>query len=245
MTDNEKSYISLEQAKNLVLVLEQGNVASANELLEDVSREIQQDIFDSVGKITRDLHNAISQENMDERFSSLVSNCLPDAKERLNYVIDMSAQAANKTMDAVDECVPLAKKHQTTVTDILPSWERLKDCKIKLSEFRQLREKLDLYFAESVTDAELLNEKLNDIVLAQSYQDLTGQVLQKITELVYDVEQNLISLLKLLGSEKSNKEQQRIDDCVLPDGPVVPKAKQHDVVEGQDDVDDLLSSLGF
>jgi len=62
---------------------------------------------------------------------------------------------------------------------------------------------------------------------------------------VYDVEQNLISLLKLLGSDKSNKEQQRIDDCVLPDGPVVPKAKQHDVVEGQDDVDDLLSSLGF
>jgi len=245
MTDNERPYISLEQAKNLVLVLEQGNVASANEILKDVSQHIEQDKFDSIGKITRELSNTISQSSIDERFSSLVSNCLPDAKERLKYVMDMTSEAANKTMDMVDECVPLAQKHQSTITEILPSWERLKDCKIKVGEFRQLRESLDNYFEQSVTDAVQLNEKLNEIVLAQSYQDLTGQVLQKITELVYDVEKNLVALLKLLGNDESEHVQQRIDDCVEPDGPVVPKAKQHDVVEKQDDVDDLLSSLGF
>jgi len=245
MTGNEKGYISLEQAKNLVAVLEQGNVASANRILEDVSQEIQQDIFESVGKLTRDLHSTISQDSIDERFSSLVSSCLPDAKERLNYVVEMTSEAANKTMDAVDECVPLAKKHQVTVTDILPSWERLKDCKIKVGEFRMLRDRLDTYFAESVEDAEQLNDKLNDIVLAQSYQDLTGQVLQKITELVLDVETNLISLLKLLGKYDDESELKRVDNCIETDGPVVPKTKQHDVVAGQNDVDDLLSSLGF
>lgn len=245
MTGNEKPYISLEQAKKLVAELEQGNIASANKILENTSQEIQQDMFERVGKITRELHETISQDSIDQRFSSLVSNCLPDAKERLNYVVEMTAEAANRTMDVVDDCIPLAQKHQITVTDILPSWERLKDCKIKVGEFRMLRDRLDNYFDESVTDAKLLNEKLNEIVLAQGYQDLTGQVLQKITELVQDVEVNLVSLLKLLGKDGGEFEPKRIDNCVETDGPVVPRAKQHDVVKGQDDVDDLLSSLGF
>lgn len=245
MTDNETSYISLEQAKNLVEVLEQGNVASANKIIEDLSRNMQRDIFDSVGKITRELHDSIEQVSIDDRFSSLVSSSLPDAKERLSYVVEMTSQAANKTMDAVDDCIPLAKKHETTVTDILPSWERLKDCKIKVGEFRMLRDRLDCYFDESVTDAQLLNDKLNDIVLAQGYQDLTGQVLQKITDLVRDVEENLITLLKIFGKYDENVAPERIDNCVETDGPVVPKSKQHDVVSGQGDVDDLLSSLGF
>jgi len=245
MTDNENAYISLEQAKNLVEVLEQGNVASANKILEQASQQMQKDIFDSVGKLTRGLHDSIANVSIDEQFASLVSTSLPDAKERLNYVVEMTATAANKTMDAVDECLPLAQKHQTTVTEILPSWERLKDCKIKVGEFRMLRERLDSYFSESVSDAQMLNTKLNEIVLAQDYQDLTGQVLQKVTLLVRDVEENLITLLKLFGKYDENVEIKKIDNCVETDGPVVPKAKQHDVVDGQDDVDDLLSSLGF
>ncbi len=245
MTGNEKSYISLEQAKELVAQLEQGHITSANKIIEDVSLEMKDDIFESVGKLTRELHDTISQESIDDRFSSLVANCLPDAKERLGYVVDMTAQAANRTMDVVDECIPLAQKHHTTVTDILPSWERLKDCKIKVGEFRMLRDRLDNYFDESVNDAQQLNEKLNEIVLTQGYQDLTGQVLQKITELVQDVEVNLVALLKLLGKSDNELATKRIDNCIEPDGPVVPKAKQHDIVEGQDDVDDLLSSLGF
>lgn len=245
MTGDEKAYISLEQAKSLVSLLEQGNVTDANQIFENANKHVQQDIYESVGKLTRELHDTISRESIDERFSSLVSSSLPDAKDRLNYVVEMTSEAANRTMDVVDDCIPLAQKHHATVTDILPSWERLKDCKIKVGEFRMLRDRLDTYFEESVNDAAELNEKLNEIVLAQGYQDLTGQVLQKITELVHDVEDNLITLLKLLGTYDEEEVVERVDNCVETDGPMVPKAKQHDVIEGQDDVDDLLSSLGF
>ncbi|MDP2559819.1 protein phosphatase CheZ [Psychrobium sp. 1_MG-2023] len=245
MTDNENSYISLEQAKSLVSALEQGQVASANEIIEQASHKMQQDIFVGVGKLTRQLHDSLSNMSIDERFSSFVSSSLPDAKERLSYVVEMTSQAANQTMDAVDECIPLAQKHQATVNEILPSWERLKDCKIKVDEFRMLCTTLDKYFSESVNDAEQLNTKLNDIVLAQGYQDLTGQVLHKITDLVKDVEENLIGILKLFGHYDDEQQLDRVDNCIEAEGPVVAKSKQHDVVSGQDDVDDLLSSLGF
>jgi len=63
--------------------------------------------------------------------------------------------------------------------------------------------------------------------------------------LVKEVEENLINLLKVFGQHQDNNVVERIDNCIAPDGPVVPSAKQHDVVSGQDEVDDLLSSLGF
>lgn len=245
MTDSETSHISLEQARDLVSALEQGNIADANKILEIASQNIQHELFEGVGKLTRQFHDSFTQMSMDERFSSLVNLSIPDAKERLQYVVEMTADAANKTMDAVDECIPLAQKHQATVQDILPSWERLKDCKIKVGEFKQLRNKLDQYFDESVKDADALNIKLNDIVLAQGYQDLTGQVLQKISEMVRGVEEDLINLLKLFGQYEQKEPVEKIDNCIEPDGPIVPAAKKHDVVSGQDDVDDLLSSLGF
>lgn len=245
MIDNDKSYISLEQARELVSALEQGNIVDANMLFETAAQSLQTELFEGVGALTRQFHDSFTEMKMDESFSSIVNVSLPDAKERLQYVMEMTADAANKTMDAVDDCIPLAQKHHETVQNILPSWKRLKDCKIKVDEFKLLREKLDNYFDESIQDAEALNVKLNDIVLTQGYQDLTGQVLQKISEMMKNVEENLIGLLKLFGQYELKKPIERIDNCIEGDGPVVPASKKHDVVSGQDDVDDLLSSLGF
>ena len=245
MTDIEESYISLAEAKALVSALEQGSVAYANELLKKASQHMHQELFDGVGKLTRQIHDSLTQMSIDERFSSLVSTSIPDAKERLSYVVNLTSQAANDTMDAVDECLPLAQKHQVTINEIKPSWERLKDCNIKLEEFKMLRDNIDRYFEQSVLDAQVLNEKLNVIFLAQGYQDLTGQVLQKISTLVNDVEDSLVSLLKIFGQYDENKKTDKIDNCIEAEGPIVAQSKQHDVVAGQEDVDDLLSSLGF
>ena len=100
--DDNQSYMSLEQARQLVDHLEQGSVASANEMLEEISRNMRQEIFDEVGKLTRQLHSSVLDFSLDENFSALVKSSLPDAKERLKYVVEMTAKAANKTMDAVD-----------------------------------------------------------------------------------------------------------------------------------------------
>jgi len=71
-------------------------------------------------------------------------------------------------------------------------------------------------------------------------------VLQKISEMMRDVEEDLIGLLKLFGQYEPKESKEKIDNCIAAQGPIMPTEKQkNDVVSGQDDVDDLLSSLGF
>jgi chemotaxis protein CheZ len=84
------------------------------------------------------------------------------------------------------------------------------------------------------------------VLLAQGYQDITGQVIRKVIDLVNDVESKLVQLIRLSGQRKNDEQQASgsVPD-ISPQGPVVPGVDKGDVVNGQDDVDDLLSSLGF
>lgn len=245
MAEQQESHISLEQARVLVAHLEAGEVKQANALVEQVSSGIQQEIFDEVGKLTRQLHDSIADFSLDTQFTELVNDSLPDAKERLDYVVNMTAEAANKTMDVVDECLPMFEQQKTTIENILPSWQRLRDCTIKIDEFRRLRGDLDGYFQQALDDSLLLQGKLTDILMAQGYQDLTGQVLQKIMELVKEVEDNLINLLQVFGHVNDAEDTEKADADIAAEGPVVASAQRDAVVAGQDEVDDLLSSLGF
>ncbi|MGS0727948.1 protein phosphatase CheZ, partial [Shewanella sp. 0m-11] len=90
--------ITLEQAESLVALLSQGEQEKADELVREISAPIQKDLFDEVGRLTRQLHSAISDFQFDSRLIELANTEIPDAKERLTYVIDMTEQAANKTM---------------------------------------------------------------------------------------------------------------------------------------------------
>lgn len=245
MAEYEESYITLEQARLLVAHLEAGKVADANALMEELSTSMQQEIFDEVGKLTRQLHDSITDFSLDARFSTLVEDSLPDAKERLDYVVSMTADAANTTMDMVEQCLPKFEEQKSRIEHILPSWHRLRDCSIKIDEFRILRKELDNFFGNAIEDSEQLQSKMTDILMAQGYQDLTGQVLQKIMELVKDVEDNLINLLQVFGHVNDKKGTPDIDKSIAAEGPVVPAAQRDEVVAGQDEVDDLLSSLGF
>lgn len=245
MAEIQESHISLEQARQLVSYLETGNIGDANALVESVTAGLQQDIFDEVGKLTRQLHNSITDFSLDARFSNLVNNSLPDAKERLDYVVSMTADAANQTMDVVEECLPMFEQQKTSIEEILPSWQRLRNCTIKIDEFRQLRGNLDDYFSRALEESVHLQGKLTDILMAQGYQDLTGQVLHKIMELVRDVEDNLINLLQVFGQANAESNTDKQESSIAAEGPVVAAAQREDVVAGQDEVDDLLSSLGF
>jgi len=80
-------FISLEQATQLVDLLTKGEQEEADNLLRDITSPIQTELFDEVGRLTRQLHSAIVDFQVDERLSTLTSTEIPDAKERLNYVI--------------------------------------------------------------------------------------------------------------------------------------------------------------
>ncbi|MBL4814029.1 MAG: protein phosphatase CheZ [Shewanella sp.] len=245
MQVNTSGLISLEQANRLVDLLTQGEQSLADDLIRDIAMPIQKELFDEVGRLTRQLHSAIVGFQVDDRLVELANTEIPDAKERLNYVIDMTEQAANKTMDAVEECLPLANALTTNIQSVKPAWDRLMRREIELSEFKSLCHDVQQLVERSELDSIRLKELLNQILLAQDFQDLTGQMIKRVIDLVREVENNLVSMLTVFGEQAVSENPAIIDSSVKAEGPIMNAEQRDDVVTGQDEVDDLLSSLGF
>ncbi|MBT1443029.1 protein phosphatase CheZ [Shewanella sp. JM162201] len=238
--------ISLEQAHELVALLTQGEQEKADMMLRELAAPIQKELFDEVGKLTRQLHSALADFQLDNRLMELASVDIPDAKERLNYVIDMTEQAANKTMDAVEECLPLADALISHIQTVTPAWDKLMRRDIELSEFKSLCHDVQLLMSRSAQDSERLRELLNQILMAQDFQDLTGQMIRRVIDLVREVESNLVQMLTVFGEQPSTDKIQRSSPgAIEAEGPILNAELRQDVVTGQDEVDDLLSSLGF
>ena len=237
--------ITLEQAESLVALLRDGEQSKADELVREIASPIQKELFDEVGRLTRQLHSAIVDFQVDNRLIELANTEIPDAKERLTYVIDMTEQAANKTIDAVEECLPLANALSDNIQAVKPAWDKLMRRELPLNEFKALCHDIQQFVERSESDANRVRELLNQILLAQDFQDLTGQMIRRVIDLVREVENSLVSMLTVFGEQPSNAEQNSPSLDVEAEGPIVNAEKRQDVMTGQDEVDDLLSSLGF
>ncbi|MGB3725111.1 MAG: protein phosphatase CheZ [Glaciecola sp.] len=245
----EQPLISLEQAQLLVQHLESGDVESANDIIHTISIEESAELFSEVGKLTRQLHDSLTNFNIDERIAGLAETQLPDATSRLEYVISETEKAANSTMDAVEKSMPIAEQLNDRLDSILPEWKKLMSRQIELGEFKHLCIELDHLLEDATSDSRALNTSLTEVLMAQGYQDLTGQVIRQVIQLVKEVEQHLVDMLAQFGDTEQNKDKTQpsleIDDNVKAEGPIIDAAERDDVVNNQDDVDDLLSSLGF
>lgn len=239
--------ISLEQARLLVQHLENDDQAAADMLLASAETKDSGALFSEIGKMTRQLHDSLTNFQLDSRIANLANEDIPDAQERLSYVINLTEQAANTTMDAIDTGLPLADKLCQDLAAIKPVWTRLMSRKLDVGEFKTLCHKVDDFVEYAEQDTAQLHILLNEILMAQGFQDLTGQVIRRVIELVREVEESLVHLLTVFGvaSMSEEEEQMQIEEAHQAEGPIMNAEERDDVVSGQDDVDDLLSSLGF
>jgi len=244
--------VSLEQAKSLVEFLETDQQEKADELIAEIQNPINSELFAEIGKLTRQLHDSLTNFNIDSRLSDLATSEIPDAKERLNYVITRTEEAANKTMDVVEDIMPLSSSLGGDAKELHDEWQRFMRKEIKPEEFRELTKKIDGFLSTTVEKTASISGHLTTVLLAQDYQDLTGQVIKRVINLVQEVEDNLVELVKmagtvdyLTGTEHSLPEKKEEVDALVGEGPIINPEKRDDVLTGQDDVDDLLSSLGF
>ena len=242
-------------SSRLVENLQESDFESASELIQRMVEARDKHLFNSIGQLTRALHEAIVNFNVD---GDLVNNKnndeISDASDRLNYVINLTQNAAEKTMDRVEVAAPLAAALRSDSKLLKSDWERLRRKEISKSEFAQLYERIDEFWQRIDGDAEQLHGHLQDILLEQGYQDLTGQVLKKVIGLVKDVESKLINLMRIAGqveqitgvADEGDRAKVAEKAAELNDnGPQIHKEVREDCVSSQDDVDDLLSSLGF
>lgn len=240
--------ISLDDAKRLVGLLEAGDNQAAADLLHSAANQGSEELFAEVGKLTRQLHDSLNSFQLDSRIANLAKDDIPDAQSRLTYVMETTEDAANKTMDAVEKCMPLAEKLNDGLGEVMPEWKKLMTRQLQLGEFKALCHQLDKLLEDAQHDSATLTELLTEVLMAQGYQDLTGQVIRRVIELVKEVEDSLVHMLTVFGEperdEKANKKDNE-SDKVKAEGPILDASSRDDVVSGQDDVDDLLSSLGF
>ena len=242
------SHVSLEQAKLLVEYLEAGQQEQADELVAEIQNPINTVLFAEIGKLTRQLHDSLMNFQLDSRLNDLATADIPDAKERLNYVISRTEDAANKTMDAVESIFPVVDKIQEQITAVKPQWQSLMKNEIDLPGFKSLCHDIDALMVITDTETQKMHSLMTDVLMAQDFQDLTGQVIRKVIDLVREVEDSLINMLTAFGISQGDTSGEVAKPKVgenLVEGPIVNKEERDDVVADQDDVDDLLSSLGF
>ena len=242
----EKKYC-LTQARALVENIEQGNDAEANLLIDSITKFHELILFQEVGKLTRELHEKLNNFQVDTDAEIFSKREIFDAKEKLNYVIKLTEDSANKTLTAVEAGLPIAEELKEKSTILNKKWQRFRQRQMPVEEFRELSDEIDDYLSWSVTQSEKVRENFSDILMAQDFQDLTGQVIRRVINLVQEMEGNLIDLIKASG-QRMNQEAPSggTISASKADGPRIPGCDSHkDKISSQDDVDALLSSLGF
>lgn len=259
--ENEEFVSELKEcAKLLVEKLQGDQYEEASQLIHTMTEARDRHLYQSVGRLTRGLHDAIVNFNVDGDLNaeppSVEHSEIRDASHRLNYVIDLTQKAAERTMDMVDDSAPIASNLGQEALELKNEWARLKRREMDADEFRQLYQRMDLFLGQMVAGTEQIGQNMQEIVLEQGFQDLTGQVLKRVGGLINDVEEDLVSLVRIAAQVEDVTglvEEAETGEKVLRErrnkehgeGPQIDADKRPDVVSGQDEVDDLLSSLGF
>lgn len=240
----------LNYAKKLVECIEQGNQEEAEKAMEDLSALREGHLFQELGKLTRDLHDTMVGFQLDSKIADMAETDIPDATERLNHVITLTEQAAEQTLSAVEASMGLSDSLRDKSEKLHENWNRFRKRDMDVDEFRTMSAELDEFFQWLDQKLPEISSSLSDIMMAQGFQDLTGQIIGRVITLVQDVEEGLVGLIRMTGQKMNapgvvEKDKRKDGPDIEAVGPAVPGVDKGDIVNNQDDVDDLLSSLGF
>ena len=236
----------LEAARSLVIALENNDDELAEQHLLTLTQSQESELFQEVGKLTRELHDSLSNFDIDARLVDLTENEMPDTRDRLNFVIKTTEEAAHKTLGFIDQTLPLASDLKQTAEKIDESWHRFRIKEMNADEFRLLSREIEAYLPIVKQHAVEIHANLSEMILAQGFQDITGQVIRQVIDLVGEVEGNLVQLVKVAGKHINDKpKDDKKVDPIKAEGPQINAEDNPDVLNNQDEVDDLLSSLGF
>lgn len=197
-------------------------------------------VFAQVGHMTRSLHNLLRELGYEKALADATQD-LPDTRDRLNYIAVMTAQAAERTLNAAEAAQPIQTTLGSTASDLADKWDRLFNKQMGVEEFKALVQGTRSYLRNLPEQTEATNDHLMQIIMAQDFQDLTGQVIKKVLAAAQNLEQQLITLLL----ETTPDEKRQVVKPGLLEGPVINAANRSDVVTSQEQVDELLESLGF
>ncbi|MFN3715136.1 MAG: protein phosphatase CheZ [Thiobacillus sp.] len=202
----------------------------------------QEAMLARVGQITRALHDRLRELGFDKVLEKATVE-MPDVRDRLNYVARMTEQAAQRVLNATDAAIPMQERIDAGADEVLAGWTRVMAEPFSEASYRDMAALTMQCLADMRKDTGATKEQLLDIMMAQDFQDLTGQVIRKVTELAHELEQQLVQFLIDYAPNEARRESSA--QTGLLNGPQINPAGRSDVVADQGQVDDLLESLGF
>ncbi|MEJ1961939.1 MAG: protein phosphatase CheZ [Gammaproteobacteria bacterium] len=203
------------------------------------------DLLAQLQDLTCNLQTALDRFRLDSRLTRLAEKEVPDARERLQHVLKLTEQAAHRTLDLVEKSCPPADRTAREAAALAEPWARFRAGTITVSDYCDLISRIDKFLLVSRADSDTVRANLNEVLLAQDYQDLTGQIIRGVMTLVSEVEVVLVDLSRLAGAEHGETTP-TAEELARGTGPVVPGVEQGAaVVNGQAELDALLSDLGM
>lgn len=191
-------------------------------------------MYKGLGHVVRALHDALTWVGADEILAE-ASNEFPSARERLNHVAVLTEKAANTVLSTVENTLPLQQATTKNADKLLSQWDQSSLQDLTKEELLELAANTRAFIGETKSTCEMTEKALSDIMMAQDFQDLTGQLIKKVLIITQAVEHELAQIL--LDNAPTELKEKAIE---LMEGPSVPNAALE-----QDDVDNLLDSLGF
>jgi chemotaxis protein CheZ len=198
------------------------------------------EVLSRIGHMTRALHENLRGLGLDKLIEKAASE-IPNARDRLDYVARLSEQAAQKVLNATDAASPLQDGIEASAASLQASWQALLDGTGGDGDWRALAAKTVAGLEQTRAAAGETRTHLMNIMMAQDFQDLTGQVIGRVTAIAQNLEQQLVEVLVDFAPAEVRRE---LDNGLL-NGPQIKPDGNSEVVANQGQVDDLLDSLGF
>jgi len=198
------------------------------------------EVLSRIGHMTRSLHESLRGLGLDKLIEKAASD-IPDARDRLDYVARLSEDAAKRVLDATDAASPLQDGIDASSAELSQAWRAILASGAGSPEVRALAERTIAGLDASRSAAAATRGHLMDIMMAQDFQDLTGQVIKRITGIAQNLEKQLVQVLVDFAPAEVKRE---LDNGLL-NGPQINPEGNSEVVADQGQVDDLLDSLGF
>lgn len=195
-------------------------------------------LVNRIGHLTRQMREGMRELGLDKGIAR-AAEAIPNARDRLSYVAQMTERAAERALNAIDVAQPIQDNLSKQAINLSQRWDVWFASPLELDDARDLVKDTRSYLAVVPQQTGATNAQLMEIMMAQDFQDLTGQVIKKMMDVIKDMETQLLQLL--IDNAPIDKRQEA--DSLL-NGPQI-KLGNTDAVDDQEQVDDLLASLGF
>ncbi|HRP24998.1 MAG TPA: protein phosphatase CheZ [Thauera sp.] len=197
-------------------------------------------VFHRLGHLTRQVHDTLRELGLEATLQE-AAEAIPDARQRLHYIARMTEQAASRVLNATDVARPIQDELASGADALAARWDRLYAGKLSPEAFRELSADTRGFIGEVASGSRATSAQLHEIMMAQDFQDLTGQVIKRVVELAQMLESQLLQVLLEAAPPAVRSERH----SSLLNGPVIDGSVGGDVLNNQAQVDDLLESLGF